>query len=160
MLNATLWVALGVITAAFITRGMKISEFRQAWIDGLREDISEFTCKAHEWVDLYLLCNAETDHDKKSGMVTKLDRLKYDALHIHSRVSLRFKPEDEIANNLLANLLNLLDPSKIGLDPNAYSNWRVLSDDVVTEARHLLKEEWEATKNPFRKLYKYTCKNA
>ena len=32
---ATVWIAIGVIAAAFITRGVKISEFRQAWIDGL-----------------------------------------------------------------------------------------------------------------------------
>jgi hypothetical protein len=154
MFTATLWVALGVITAAFITRGVKISEFRQAWIDGLRSDISEYICKAHEWIDLYLISNKETEQVIKSKMVTKLDRLKYDALHIHSRISLRFKPEDKVANDFLANLLNLLDPSKIGLENEAYSNWRDCSDSIVLEARHLLKEEWEATKNPFRKLRK------
>lgn len=154
MLTATLWVAVGVITAAFIARGVKISEFRQAWIDGLREDISEYTCKAHQWIDFYLFSNQESDQEKKSKMVAELDRLKYDALHIHSRISLRFKPDDAGANNLLSDLLGLLDPSKIGLDNNAYSNWRDLSDRVVLEARILLKEEWEATKNPFRKLYK------
>ncbi|MBI1676296.1 hypothetical protein KO533_17175 [Shewanella sp. NKUCC05_KAH] len=154
MLTATLWVAAGVITAAFITRGVKISEFRQAWIDGLREDISEYTCKAHQWIDLYLLSNQESDQQKKSSSVAELDRLKYDALHIHSRISLRFKPDDVAANNLLSHLLDLLDPSKTGLDNNAYSNWRDLLDKIVLEARVLLKEEWETTKNPFRKLYK------
>lgn len=154
MLTATLWVAAGVIAAAFIARGVKISEFRQAWIDGLREDISEYTCKAHQWIDLFLLSNPESDQEKKSNAVAQLDRLKYEALHIHSRISLRFKPDDIAANELLSELLGLLDPSKIGLDSSAYSNWRKLSDKVVLNARILLKEEWEATKNPLRKLYK------
>ena len=154
MLTATLWVAAGIITAAFIARGVKISEFRQAWIDGLREDISEYTCKAHQWRDLYLVFNQESDQEKKSGMVDALDRLKYDALHIHSRISLRFKPDDNVANDFLSHLLDLLDPSKTGLDNNAYSNWRDLSNRAVQNARALLKEEWEATKNPLRKLYR------
>lgn len=156
MLSATLWVALGVITAAFIARGVKISEFRQAWIDGLRADISEYTSKAHEWIDLYLEFNDSVDQEEKRKTVPKLDRLKYDALHIHSRISLRFKPEDDKANKLLMHLLDLLDPSKVGADRNnSYAQWRQLSDGVVSEARELLKEEWEHTKNPLRKYYKF-----
>ncbi|MGF1845342.1 hypothetical protein L4C39_19550 [Vibrio clamense] len=156
MLSATLWVALGVITAAFIARGVKISEFRQAWIDGLRTDISEYTSKAHEWIDLYLESNDCVDQEEKRKTAPKLDRLKYDALHIHSRISLRFKPQDDKANKLLSHLLDLLDPSKFGVDRNSsYAKWRQLSDGVVSEARELLKEEWEHTKNPLRKYYKF-----
>ena len=154
MLTATLWVAAGVITAAFIARGVKISEFRQSWIDGLRVDISEYTCTAHQWVDLYLLSILESDEEHKSNLVSQLNQLKYEALHIHSRISLRFKPDDIAANGLLLELLDLLDPSIIGGDSSAYSNWRNLSDKVVLNARVLLKEEWETTKNPLRNLYK------
>ncbi|AYP22404.1 hypothetical protein [Pantoea agglomerans] len=65
MLTATLWVALGVIGAALITRGLKISEFRQLWIDERRNDISEYISKAHEWIDIYLAFNKETTLEKK-----------------------------------------------------------------------------------------------
>ncbi|EPA0961168.1 hypothetical protein ACQZVH_004610 [Vibrio parahaemolyticus] len=155
MLSATLWVALGVITAAFIARGVKISEFRQAWIDDLRADISEYTSKAHEWVDLYLEQNSINDQEEKRKVILKLERLKYDALHIHSRICLRFKPDDRKANELLENLLNLLNPAKFGADRNnSYSCWRDLSDGVIEETRVLLKEEWEHTKNPLKKYLK------
>jgi len=153
MLTATFWVAIGVICAAFIARGVKVSEFRQAWIDGLRSDISEYISKSHEWIDLYLVFNAETEQKKKAEIHPKLERLKYDALHIHSRISLRFKPYDKDANDVLKQLLDLLDPSK--LDSTCeYSSWRGLSDKVVLQVRVLLKEEWEKTKNPFRKNQK------
>ena len=154
MLTATLWVALGVITAAFVARGVKISEFRQSWIDGLRKDISEYICKAHQWFDLYLVFNRSSPVEKEK-MSSELDRLKYDALHIHSRISLRFKLDDETANELLDNLLNLLNPSKTGLDINAYPKWRDLSDSAVNDARVLLKKEWETTKNPLLKTYNH-----
>ncbi|MDO1708159.1 hypothetical protein Q2328_25235, partial [Escherichia coli] len=75
-------------------------------------------------------------------------RLKYDALHIHNRISLRCKPGNKKANQLLKHLLDLLDPSKLDTEQsNAYSRWRELSDKAVQEARFLLKEEWEYTKN-------------
>jgi hypothetical protein len=155
MATATLWIAFGVIAAAVIARGVKISEFRQAWIDGLRSDISEYVSKAHEWIDLYLVFNSEENQKKKTIMHPEIERLKYDALHILSRISLRFKPDDNDANILLDKLLGLLDPSKLAPN-NQYSSWRDLSDKAVFHARMLLKEEWETTKNPLRKLYKAT----
>ncbi|QHP92470.1 hypothetical protein EXE55_05310 [Burkholderia glumae] len=151
MLTATLWVALGAVVAALITREVKISEFRQAWINGLRDDLSEYIRKAHEWIDLYLIYNDEEDQKNKANMASSLDRVKYDALHLLSRISLRFKPNDEAANKLLDSLGNLLDPAKLHPD-NKYSSWRSLSEAVIYQTRFLLKEEWETTKNPLRKL--------
>jgi hypothetical protein len=147
-MTTTLWIALGAILAAFIARGVKISEFRQAWIDGLRADISEFISKAHEWIDLYLTFNAETD---QAALAPKLERIKYDSFHVLRRIELRFKPDDDDANALLAELKTLLDPSKLAPD-NQYASWRRLADHAVLSARALLKEEWETTKNPLRSL--------
>jgi hypothetical protein len=138
--------------AALITREVKISEFRQAWIDGLRTDLSEYVRKAHEWIDLYLEYNAELDQKIKAELAFKLNKINYDAQHLLGRISLRFKPNDQVANKLLKNLGDLLDPSKLHPD-DQYPSWRSLSDSAIWEARTLLKEEWEITKNPLRKLY-------
>ena len=75
-LNTTLWVAGGVIVAALITREVKISEFRQAWINDLREDIAQYISKADEWMDIYLSHNIEDSQDKKAISAEKLDKLK------------------------------------------------------------------------------------
>jgi len=156
MTQAT-WVAIGAISAAlvaaFISRSVKISEFRQAWIDGLRADISEFVSKAHEWIDLYVEFNSDSSNEKKSESVLSLKRIKYDAFHVLRRIELRFKPDDTEADSLIAALRDLLDPAK--LDPNSnYLSWLKLADDTTLRARRLLKEEWEVTKNPFRKARK------
>jgi len=150
-LTATLWVALGAVVAALITREVKISEFRQAWINGLRDDLSEYIKEAHKWIELYLTCNDEQDQKTKSRTTRSLEKVKYDALHLLSRISLRFKPNDEAANKLLDSLGDLLDPAKLHPD-NKYSSWRSLSEAVIFQTRILLKEEWETTKNPLRKL--------
>ncbi|MBD7923738.1 hypothetical protein [Xanthomonas bonasiae] len=157
-MTPTIWIALGAVgaalVAALIARSVKISEFRQAWIDGLRADISEFISKSHEWIDLYLTFNAESNSEEKITLAPALDRIKYDAFHVLRRIELRFKPDDLEANSLLLALRDLLDPAKLSPD-SQYPNWRRLADDTTLKARHLLKEEWEVTKNPFRNARKF-----
>ena len=149
---AIIITVLVAIFVALMARQLKISEFRQEWIDGIRKDISEFMNKAHEWIELYLELNEETDQKTKRDLVQKLDRIKYEAFHVLWRIELRFKPDDKEANSLIFGLRNLLDPGKL-VPEKKYSSWRTLADSAVLESRILLKEEWETTKNPLRKLY-------
>lgn len=68
----TAFVAFGVITAAIIagffsimnmvsSKENKVSEFRLAWIDGLRNEISEYTSAAQE---IYRATTPNTFHEK------------------------------------------------------------------------------------------------
>ena len=160
-MTPTIWIAVGALgaalLAALIARSAKISEFRQAWIDGIRADISEFISKSHEWIDLYLDFNAENNSEQKARLAPALNRIKYDAFHVLRRIELRFKPNDSEANSLLLALRDLLDPAK--LSPHSqYPSWRKLADDTTLKARHLLKEEWEVTKNPFRSARKLSSR--
>lgn len=151
----SIWTIAATVVAAILValmaRQLKISEFRQAWIDGVREDVSEFISKAHEWIDLYLVFNGEPDQKVKAELSIKLDRIKYDSFHVLRRIELRFKPDDIEANDLLVSLINLLDPAKLSSN-SQYSSWRDLAGVAVMKSRYLLKEEWETTKNPFRSL--------
>jgi hypothetical protein len=148
---ATLWIMIGAITAAIIARGVKVSEFRQAWINELRSDITMYATKAHEWIELYEKFNSDENMNEKAKLAPTLDRLKYDALHNLNRIKLRFKPDDVDGNRLLEKLSDLLDPGKLA-PPSQYSSWRILSDEAISETRKLLKEEWEATKDPLRRV--------
>ena len=142
---------LAALVAALIAKSVKISEFRQAWIDNLREDISLYISKAHEWIDLYIKFNKEEDNSKKGELSSQLDRLKYDSLHILTRIKLRFKADDKSGNELIQQLLDLLDSKK--LEPGRqYSSWKESSDKVETTSRKLLKKEWEVTKNHFKSM--------
>lgn len=145
--------SIAALAVAWMTRQLKISEFRQVWINGIREDISLFISKSHEWIDIYIKFNEENDQDIKSDMAKILDRIKYDALHVFRRIEMRFKNDDEKANELISQLNFLLSPAK--LEPNnQYSSWNKMADLSVKNARNLLKEEWEVTKNPFRWILK------
>lgn len=154
LFTTTLWGAAAVVVAAIIAREMKISEFRQAWINGLRDDISDYMSKAYEWMDLYIIFNGEPSQDKKAGMVPQLERIKYESFRLLSRVEMRFKPNDGKANALVGKLSDLLDPKAFGLSAShAGSSWRKLADEAVAHSRQLLKEEWEVTKKPWRKIH-------
>lgn len=140
------------ILVAFMTRALKISEFRQAWINALRDEISEYISKADEWIEMYLDFNSEPDQEVKAEIHPKLNLVKYDAFRTLRKIEMRFKPDDLKANALLSSLLNLLDPAKLS-SGSPYSSWRRLADDAILQARHLLKEEWETTKNPFKRSW-------
>lgn len=155
-MTAFITVALAVFVA-LMARELKISEFRQAWINGLRDEISDFTSKAHEWMQVYLDTN-DADQDTKQEAYSKLNSLKFDSYRLLRKIQMRFHPNDDAANKLLASLENLLDPGKLAVDPgtlpidNRYAVWRTMADQSILEARHLLKEEWETTKNPLRRF--------
>lgn len=157
IMTATVWIGLGAIIAAliaaFIARELKISEFRQAWIEGLREDISSYVTEANKWMDKYLEFNAEQSQQLKREMAPILDSSKYAAFHVLRRIELRFKPDDTEANSLLLNLRDLLNPAKIP-PPSQEAQWVRMADSVVRQSRVLLKEEWEVTKNRIWKLLK------
>lgn len=148
------------ILVALMARELKVSEFRQAWINGLRDEISEFTSKAHEWMELFFDINPHSDQEVKQDAYPKLNSLKYDAYRHLRKIQMRFQPNDHAANNLLVSLENLLDPGKAAADPrnlkgdHRYLVWRELADEAILEARALLKEEWETTKNPLRRVFR------
>jgi len=151
--TTTLWVASGVIVAALITRAIKISEFRQAWINELRNDIAEYISKSDEWVDIYLNYNFDDSQEHKAVLAKKLDKVKYDCFRVLRRIELRFKPDDDEGNLFLSNLRDLLDPQKMAspegnTEGRLKCKWDSMADAVVFQARHILKKEWEVTKNP------------
>lgn len=152
-LTTTLWVAGGVIAAALIAREVKISEFRQAWIIELRADIAAYMSKADKWMDVYVVFNAEDDQEKKRVQVEPLNKIKYACFQTLYRIEMRFKPNDVKGNALIKSLRDLLDPAKTSALQASKSEWTKLANLAVDQARALLKEEWEVTKNPLKKVF-------
>jgi hypothetical protein len=152
VLTTTLWVAGGVVAAALIAREVKISEFRQIWINELRADIAAYISKADKWMDFYISFNAEQDQGKKRVMADGLDKIKYGCFQVLRRIEMRFKPDDARGNALIQSLRDLLDPAKSSVLLVSKSEWGGLADSATAQARSLLKEEWEVTKNPLKKI--------
>lgn len=159
-LTTTLWVAGGVVAAALIAKEVKISEFRQVWINELRADIAAYISKADKWMDSYISINEEQDQEKKRVMADGLDKIKYDCFQVLRRIEMRFKPDDERGNDLIQSLRDLLDPAKSSVLTASKSDWVDLADSATAQARTLLKEEWEVTKNPLKKFLRSLSKKS
>lgn len=135
---------------AIMARQLKISEFRQIWINEIRKEISEYITKADEWSETYSDYNLESEQEIKVQGYIKLNSIKYEAFRLYRSIEIRFKLDDDEANQLLSTLINLLDPKFS--ERNA---WREEADKAVLQARMLLKKEWETTKNPLKTIAAY-----
>lgn len=156
--TTVIWTAIAAIIAAVVSgillRALKISEFRQAWINDLRKDIADYLGAANLWLEKYIEIN---DLDPEGTEKLKRAReelfpIAKDARVILYRIKLRFSPkenrfkdEDDDFLKALDDALNpgLLDPDNIDV------SWQKRAEDVTLKARHILKREWEVTKNPF-----------
>jgi hypothetical protein len=169
IMQTDLWsqIVLGGVVAAVIaaiitgriSRSIKISEFRQAWINDLRKDIADYIGAAHKWVRKYEQANDLVEPDKQEEKARmergELLSIHNEALVILSRIKLRFNPRKnrykKDDDNFLSALDNLLDPSKPAPRSEVSSletNWLKLANEAVETARVILKREWEITKQP------------
>jgi hypothetical protein len=158
VLGGVVAAAIGAIVAGRISRSIKISEFRQAWINDLRKDIAKYVGVSHEWIRRYEQYNdldASEQEERARMDREELSPIHNEALVILSRIKLRFNPlknrykKDD--DKFLSTLDNLLDPSKPAPRSEVSSletNWLKLANEAVETARVILKREWEITKQP------------
>ena len=136
-LTATLWIGVGAIAAAFITArtasSVKLSEYRQGWINALRDDLSEYITKAGEIQSLTKDLIIEHDTQKQTALRAKIAEIisKADVLRFRVLLRLNLDEADHIA---LANLLNNMRTTS------------GLAEDAVDQARRVLKREWAVAK--------------
>jgi hypothetical protein len=163
----TIFVAFGVITAALLAgffsylnlvsaKENKVSEFRLAWIDGLREEIATYTAAVRELVrvdgnKLY------EQNDKEEKTLVELKRERHletrDAygkvVESLSKIQMRLNPThikefpDGAEATLMANILK----TRQLFNDRRYSEAGKFSDDIRDSATPLLKATWDLVKN-------------
>lgn len=154
-------IAIGAIIAAFIaslfsflgliiSKEQKTSEFRQAWIDSLRREISQFISAAYS---IHASTVRETSEDKTDRYRPKAEDLVLldEAAAI---IRLRLNPSESSSEKVLAKITqieNMLDPAKGGgcKKPEGI-NYKLLKEaeeDLISEASRLLKVEWKRVKS-------------
>lgn len=152
ILGGAVAAALGAVIAGRISRSIKISEFRQAWINELRKDIADYVGAAHKWFRKYEQINDVAESDDKARLEREeLLPITNDALIVLARIKLRFNPRknryQKEDDEFLFALDSLLNPGKLA-PPNLESEWHKLADNAIQRARLILKREWEVTKQP------------
>lgn len=92
-IGAAVIAGLVALAAAWVSHSAKISEFRQAWINALRQDISDYVGAAEKWHRKWEEINSLTT-DKESHERDELFPIANEARVILWRIRLRFNPRE------------------------------------------------------------------
>lgn len=161
----TIYPALATLVAAFlvflysfvnmlVSKDQKTTEFRQAWIDSLREEVAILVAKFG-----YLTTQAErlrTDHDHSGGKKEYLEKYGPDISEMAScfhKIQLRIKFNAKDKNELaLSSKLIEIEAYAQYEDMNSEETAKK-SDELIGIAQKLLKKEWERVKRGERSFY-------
>ena len=150
--------ALIALLSLIISKEQKISEFRQVWINTLRNYISDLLSLANRVAMEASVFNEISKNDGTLKLVDISDRIgnifkgAYSAYH---RISLNLNPKEHIE------LLNLIDEVERNLSNSEFlrntNKFTELCDKLNNEARIALKKEWIRVKKgePFYQFTKY-----
>ena len=160
---ATLAAALIAAAISFVTmtltKELKTSEFRQGWIDGLREELAAFFGATRGFaraVEASRSPVAMADGKVPLGLTAeKISDLRYQAGEMFSKIMLRLNPEEPEHIELLRLLRRSIDEQNAMLASGSLDVVPTLKAiDLANEyARPVLKTEWERVKKgelPFR----------
>ena len=165
-LPQTIYIAAGAILAALISgywsfvnlivsKDQKVSEFRQSWIDQLRDDVSDYVSIIHAHQAAYFayikINEMEENRFHKFILEHKADIQKISSLE--SRIKLRLNHIDDQSlltlvddiDRYITNSKELRDGDKIIITINS----------LVSLTQKLLKEEWGRVKSG-EKGFRYT----
>ncbi len=158
---ATLVAALIAAAMSFVNltlnKEQKTSEFRQAWIDALREDLSVFfgCCRAFARATEEQHKLGE-DHEKSPFKIDtqKISDIRYQVAEVYSRIILRLNPEEPDHEELLRLMKRAIDEQNKAFAEKEDSAKTMQAIQIATEyARPLIKKEWVRVKEgefPFR----------
>lgn len=159
---ATVVASLIAAVVAFVnltlTKELKTSEFRQAWIDALREDLAKFLGAARAFARAVEEVHAFGTHYKEKAPLRigddKIGDLRYQAAETLSRIRLRLNPDEPEHEELLRLLVKAVRTQNETLaNGGAAQPTLDAIEDANEYARPVLKKEWKRVKAgelPFR----------
>jgi hypothetical protein len=148
-LAAAAVTAIGSIASALVSKTIKIAEFRQAWINSLREDITSYLKAVdtiHYRVAMTARPGATTDD------LDMLETARNEAMRAYRLVLLRLNMTED-AHIQLAHELNGLMLVKTKTVDTAQV------ERVIQRAREVLRHEWSVTKYGILTGLILYCKN-
>ena len=139
--------ALIALLSLIISKEQKISEFRQEWINSLRNDISDLLSLANRMAmeaDVFKEITEIDGVPKLADIRNSISDIVSDAYPAYYRISLNLNPKEHSELlNLIDELEKTLSNSKLLTDPNKFTE---LCGKLNDEARITLKKEWVRVK--------------
>lgn len=139
-LAGSLVVAVVSLVGLIISKETKVSEFRQAWIDALRDDIADLVSQAHM---LHEANSLKDSHDSAAVIFKAM-----------ARIRLRLNMRNAEAKALAASMVDLGEAME---SPATAETMHLQTEKVLSDSQILLKKEWGVVKNgePFYKIVRY-----
>ena len=159
---ATLVAALITAAVSFVsltlTKEQKTSDFRQAWIDGLREELASFLAAARAFSRAIEVVNTfGPDYKEKTVLRIsddKVGELRYQAAESLCKIQLRLNPNESEHRELLRLLRRAISEQNAMLSNRTGIEETMKAIELASEyAQPVLKKEWERVKRgelPFR----------
>jgi len=147
-------IPIGVIMAALIagffsilnlivSKEQKVSEFRQQWIDSLRQELSDHMAAV---VSLSSMRESQSDSDK--DFVKATSELQQRVTSTFTSIKLRINPDDsdEKIRSLNLEVLRLIDKGRTLFNESKWKEARVNCNEITVASIPMLKEEWKRVK--------------
>lgn len=147
-------IPIGVISAALIagffsllslivSKEQKVSEFRQQWIDNLRQEISD-----HIAALISLSTIFETAQNIANNVTEVESNLRQRVTATYTSIKLRINPEDSNTNirTLNQEVLRLLDEERALFNESKWREARLKCNEITSASIPMLKEEWKRVK--------------
>ena len=155
-ITAVVTCAVSFVTMS-LTKELKTSEFRQAWIDGLRDDLAKFFGAARAFARASQSVQVHGQNYQSAPLSfgpAQAGEFRYQAAEAFSRVKLRLNPKEVEHIELLRLMRSAIDQQNEMLAAHTPVEPVLAAIDAANEyAPQVLKREWERVKageTPFR----------
>lgn len=133
--------ALISLLGLLISKENKVSEFRQSWIDALREEIAAVITHAHAIHGAYL---AKFPSNPEIWRVMREDFVGLN--EAWAKIKLRLNPDEDASKAVLESLKKHEGVFLENDAPPDFSKLGAFDDELLERTRVVLKEEWEKVK--------------
>lgn len=154
-LDTKIVVALIAVFVSFIgliiSKEQKTSEFRQAWINTLRDDISKFIGQIDKISKLVLINKTSID-EKKEETSNDVILGSIEMRELQSKIALLINPK-EVKHTKLIELLDTIIQNIMQHENNTHA-----ISELTELSQQILKEEWDRVKKgePIFNIFKWT----
>lgn len=154
---ATALIGMGAVLAAFVSgifsyinlvvgKDQKTSEFRQQWIDAVRNDIAEFVSLAINLKDAARIYKKEFDNTNYPPAFNEIHKTIKDDVHKFgitlNRIKLRLNGRKDVNTiNRLTEFFQMANSSEV-----TTTQLNIKAEALISEFQGILKNEWERVK--------------
>lgn len=131
------------VLSLIVSKEQKISEFRQQWIDSLRQELSDYMAAV-----VSLSSRRELQSDTDTEFVKETGNIQERVTATYTSIKLRVNPDDsdQKIKSLNREVLRLLDEGRTLYNDKKWKEARVNCNELTEASIPMLKEEWKRVK--------------